>query len=137
MKRTRPSRVSVRAFRSGDALRLRSRGAVVACPGKRPVVVDETADLDRAARSIIQGGAYDNNLLCIAEKEVFVVASVFDALLAAMDRAGAVRLNAREVDALTKVAITQVGEGDHKHDVPAKEYLGQDAAMLAGGSRKR
>ncbi len=111
--------------------------AIVAGPGNPPVVVDETADLDRAARSIIKGAAYDNNLLCIAEKEVFVVEEVFDAMLKAMDRAGAVRLNAREVDALTKVAITQVGEGEHKHDVPAKEYLGQDAAVLARGIGKQ
>lgn len=110
--------------------------AVVAGPGNPPVVVDETADLDRAARCIIQGAAYDNNLLCIAEKEVFVVASVFDAMMAAMDRAGAARLNAREVDAFTKVAITQVGEGEHKHDAPAKEFLGQDAAVLARGIGK-
>jgi aldehyde dehydrogenase len=111
--------------------------AIVAGPGNPPVVVDETADLDRAARSIIQGAAYDNNLLCIAEKEVFVVAEVFDQMMSAMDRAGAVRLNAREVDALTKVAITTVGEGDHKHDVPAKEFLGQDAAVLARGIGKQ
>lgn len=64
-----------------------SKRAIVAGPGNPPVVVDETADLDRAARAIIQGGAYDNNLLCIAEKEVFVVAEVFDAMMAAMDRA--------------------------------------------------
>src|SRR5271168_2975200 len=76
-----------------------SKRAVVAGPGNPPVVVDETADLDRAARAIITGAAYDNNLLCIAEKEVFVVESVFDAMLAAMDRAGAVRLNSREIDA--------------------------------------
>ena len=111
--------------------------AIVAGPGNPPVVVDETADLDRAARSIIAGGAYDNNLLCIAEKEVFVVAEVFDAMMAAMDRAGAVRLNAREVDALTKVAIVRVGEGEHKHDAPAKEFLGQDAAVLARGIGKQ
>ncbi|HVC94550.1 MAG TPA: aldehyde dehydrogenase family protein [Pirellulales bacterium] len=111
--------------------------AIVAGPGNPPVVVDETADLDRAARSIIEGGAYDNNLLCIAEKEVFVVAQVFDAMMAAMDRAGAVRLNAREVDALTKVAIVRVGEGEHKHDAPAKEFLGQDAAVLARGIGKQ
>jgi aldehyde dehydrogenase len=111
--------------------------AIVAGPGNPPVVVDETADLDRAARSIIKGAAYDNNLLCIAEKEVFVVEEVFDAMLKAMERAGAARLNAREVDALTKVAITQVGEGEHKHDVPAKEYLGQDAAVLARGIGKQ
>lgn len=110
--------------------------AVVAGPGNPPVVVDETADLDRAARAIIRGAAYDNNLLCIAEKEVFVVDAVFDQMLAAMDRAGAVRLNSREVDALTSVAITQVGEGQDRHHVPSKEYLGQDAAVLARGIGK-
>jgi aldehyde dehydrogenase len=108
-----------------------SKRAVVAGPGNPPVVVDETADLDRAARSIIQGAAYDNNLLCIAEKEVFVVAEVFDAMMAAMEKAGAVRLNARETEALTKVAIASVGEGKDKHDVPAKDFIGQDAAVLA------
>jgi aldehyde dehydrogenase len=108
--------------------------AVVAGPGNPPVVVDETADLDRAARCIIQGGAYDNNLLCIAEKEVFVVASVFDEMLRAMERAGAVRLNAREVDSLTKAAIVPVGEGEHKHDAASKDFLGQDAAVLARGA---
>ncbi|HEX3656155.1 MAG TPA: aldehyde dehydrogenase family protein [Pirellulales bacterium] len=105
--------------------------AVVAGPGNPPVVVDETADLDRAARAIITGGAYDNNLLCIAEKEVFVVDSVFDAMLAAMERAGAMRLNAGEVEALVRKAITSVGEGEHKHDVAHKDFIGQDAAVLA------
>jgi aldehyde dehydrogenase len=105
--------------------------AVVAGPGNPPVVVDETADLDRAARSIIQGGGYDNNLLCIGEKEVFVVAPVFDKMMAAMERAGAVRLNDREIDRLTSAAIVEVGEGDDRHDAPAKDFLGQDAAVLA------
>ncbi|REK11152.1 MAG: aldehyde dehydrogenase EutE [Planctomycetota bacterium] len=113
-----------------------SKRAIVAGPGNPPVVVDETADLDRAARSIIQGGAYDNNLLCIAEKEVFVVGSVFDAMMAAMERAGAVRLNAREIDTLTRQAITTVGEGDHKHDVAHKDFIGQDAAALAKAAGK-
>ena len=113
-----------------------SKRAIVAGPGNPPVVVDETADLDRAARSIIQGAAYDNNLLCISEKQVFVVDQVFDAMMAAMERAGAVRLSASEVDALTKVAITTVGEGDKKHDVPSRDFLGKDAAVLAAGIGK-
>src|SRR5207249_3161746 len=70
--------------------------AVVAGPGNPPVVVDETADLDNAARSIVEGGAYDNNLLCIGEKEVFAVAAIFDELLAAMSRRNAVRLDAAQ-----------------------------------------
>ncbi len=113
-----------------------AKRAVVAGPGNPPVVVDETAELDRAARAIITGAAYDNNLLCIAEKEVFVVESVFDTMLSAMERAGAVRLCAKEIDALTKVAISSVGDPQagtptHKHDVPAKDFIGKDAAVLA------
>src|SRR4051812_2289141 len=114
-----------------------SKRAIVAGPGNPPVVVDETADLDRAARCIIQGGAYDNNLLCIAEKEVFVVSEVFDEMMSAMERAGAVRLNSREIEALTKVAIAMVGEGEHKHQVAAKDFIGQDAAVLAKAAGKQ
>jgi aldehyde dehydrogenase len=115
----------------GRAAMQQPKRAVVAGPGNPPVVVDETAELDRAARAIIAGASYDNNLLCISEKEVFVVDSVFDAMMAAMERAGAVRLCAKEVDALTKVAIASVGEGADKHDVPAKDFIGKDAAVLA------
>jgi aldehyde dehydrogenase len=111
--------------------------AIVAGPGNPPVVVDETADLDRAARSMITGASYDNNLLCIAEKEVFVVESVFDDLMAAMERAGAVRLSASEIDRLTSVAISSVGEGADKHDVAAKDFLGKDAAVLAQAVGKK
>ena len=108
-----------------------AKRAIVAGPGNPPVVVDETAVLERAARCIIAGGAYDNNLLCIAEKQVFVVERVFDAMMASMERAGAVRLRGAEVDALTKAAIASVGDGDKKHDVPHKDFIGQDAAVLA------
>ena len=103
--------------------------AIVAGPGNPPVVVDETADLDNAARCIIQGGAYDNNLLCIAEKEVFVVESVFDAMMDAMRRAGAVQLNSQQIAQLTSKAIVKVG--DDKHDAACKDFIGQDASVLA------
>jgi len=103
--------------------------AIVAGPGNPPVVVDETADLDHAAACIIRGAAYDNNLLCIAEKEVFVVDSVFDAMMAAMQRAGAVRLNTAQIANLTSKAIVKVG--DDAHDAANKDYIGQDAWKLA------
>jgi aldehyde dehydrogenase len=102
--------------------------AIVAGPGNPPVVVDETADLDNAARSIISGGAYDNNLLCIAEKEVFVVASVFDEMMDAMTRAKAVRLSTDQIAKLTKAAFV-AGEGGKLF--VNKDLLGQDAAVLA------
>ena len=104
--------------------------AIVAGPGNPPVVVDETADLDNAARSIIKGGAYDNNLLCIGEKEVFAVASIFDELLDAMARNNAVRLDAKQIAALTKAAFVPA-EGDKSKLVVNKDFIGQDAAVLA------
>ncbi|MDY0169969.1 MAG: aldehyde dehydrogenase EutE [Thermoguttaceae bacterium] len=108
-----------------------AKRALVAGPGNPPVVVDETADLDRAARCIIYGAAYDNNLLCISEKQVFVVDRVFDAMMAAMGRAGALRLSPAEVDALTRVAIAPPSEETHGHPVANKEFVGRDAADLA------
>ncbi|WP_442511420.1 aldehyde dehydrogenase family protein [Novipirellula sp. SH528] len=103
--------------------------AIVAGPGNPPVVVDETADFDNAARCIIQGASYDNNLLCIAEKEVFVVDSVFDKMMDAMRRAGAVQLNSEQIARLTSKAIVKVG--DDKHDAACKDFIGRDASVLA------
>ena len=75
--------------------------AIVAGPGNPPVVVDATACLENAARSIVTGGAFDNNLLCIGEKQVFAVAQIFDSLMEVMTRHGGFRLTASQVDALT------------------------------------
>ena len=104
--------------------------AIVGGPGNPPVVVDETADLDRAARSIIAGGGFDNNLLCIGEKEVFVVEKVFDRMMTAMARAGAHRLDAGQVDRLTKAAFTW----KDNHHVVNKDLVGKDCAVLAAAA---
>lgn len=102
--------------------------AIVAGPGNPPVVVDETADLDNAARCIVIGASYDNNLLCIGEKEVFAVASIFDELMEAMSRQKAVRLTREQIDALTKAAFVP---GESGKTVVNKDCIGQDAAVLA------
>lgn len=104
--------------------------AIVAGPGNPPVVVDETADLDNAARCIVKGAAYDNNLLCIGEKEVFAVAAIFDELTEAMTRHKAVRLDKKQIEALTKAAFVPAGD-DRSKLIVSKELLGQDAAVLA------
>ena len=113
-----------------------SKRAIVAGPGNPPVVVDETADLDHAARSIIQGGSYDNNLLCIAEKQVFAVDAIFNSLAAAFERAGAIRLDRHQIDLLTREAIVSAGDGPQRHNVPHKDFIGQDAAVLARAAGK-
>jgi len=105
---------------------------IAAGPGNPPVVVDETADLDLAARSIIEGGGFDNNLLCIGEKEIFVVASVADSFIEAMRRAGGYQLDRAAIDRLTQAAFTFDGDGKGCARAHVrKELVGKDIAVLA------
>ncbi|MFP5209574.1 MAG: aldehyde dehydrogenase family protein [Acidobacteriota bacterium] len=107
-------------------------------PGNPPVVVDETADLDYAAKCIIEGAAFDNNLLCIGEKEIFVVASVADAFIAAMRRAGAFQLDAAALERLTRVAFTfEGGGGGCARAHVKKDFVGKDVAVLAAAASVR
>jgi aldehyde dehydrogenase len=106
--------------------------AICAGPGNPPVVVDETADLDLAARSIIQGGGYDNNLLCIGEKQVFVVDKVYRAFIEAFKRAGAHFLNKDQMKKLAgEVFTTKENSSGSSHYVLNRDYVGADASVLA------
>lgn len=104
--------------------------AITAGPGNPPVVVDETADLARAARAIVDGGGFDNNVLCIGEKEVFCVSSVFDALMREMEKIGCVRLDQAQSDALAKKAFTKQGE----HFMANRDFVGRNASVLGEGA---
>jgi aldehyde dehydrogenase len=109
-----------------------SKRVIAAGPGNPPVVVDETADLDAAANSIIQGASFDNNLLCIGEKEVFVVEAVAGAFIAAMQRAGAALLDTRAIAALNAAAFTFTDDGKGRQEPHLKrDLIGKDAAVLA------
>ncbi len=103
--------------------------AIVAGPGNPPVVVDETACLSNAATSIVKGAAFDNNLLCIAEKQVFCVESVFDKLMAKMEQSGGFILNAGQIEALTRQAFVTDPKDGKLH--VNKAFVGKDAAVLA------
>lgn len=111
------------------ALASRKR-AIVAGPGNPCVVVDETACIDGAARSIVQGASYDNNLLCIGEKEVFAVHSIVEPLLAAMAQHGGFRLTDQQFRDL-EAAVFAPAEGGAGKTVLKKEFIGQDPAVLA------
>ena len=104
---------------------------IAAGPGNPPVVVDSTADLDKAARDIIAGASFDNNLLCIGEKEVFVVADVADALMAAMKRAGAVQLDSHQIEKLTQAAFTIEGGAGCGRAHVKRDLIGKDTQVLA------
>lgn len=101
---------------------------VAAGPGNPPVLVDETADLDAAARIIIEGASFDNNILCIAEKEVFVVEQVYDAFLAAMEKAGGVKLPGEQVKQLADKVFSRSDKGNIQIN---RDFIGKNARVLA------
>ena len=107
--------------------------AICAGPGNPPVLVDDTCCTKRAAKAIIEGAAFDNNLLCIGEKEVFVLENTADKLMAQMEQNGAVKLTNAQLDALTKAAFTfKEGQGGGcAHASVNKDYIGKDASVLA------
>lgn len=111
--------------------------AICGGPGNPPVVVDETADIDQAARGIIAGASFDNNVICCDEKEVFAVEKIHDRLLETMERAGAVRIRHHQVTRLEKLILTADREHTQHKWVgkSAKEYLREIDVPFQGDPR--
>lgn len=105
--------------------------AICAGPGNPPVVVDETADLDLAGKQIVFGASFDNNIICVDEKEVFAVASIADKLKAVMLAHGAVELPSYRLKALENL-IFEKFPGPRQHGVVKKQWIGQDAGKILG-----
>jgi acyl-CoA reductase-like NAD-dependent aldehyde dehydrogenase len=109
--------------------------AIGAGAGNPPVVVDDTADLEHAAKSIIDGASFDNNILCIAEKEVFVLDSAADDLIFHMLNNGAYMLDQHQLAKVMSFALEenerQEARGcslDNKREYHvAKKWVGQHA----------
>lgn len=82
--------------------------AIGAGAGNPPVVVDETADIEKAAKDIIDGCSFDNNLPCIAEKEVIAVDSIADYLIFNMNQNGAYQITDKDLlDRLVKLVLDE------------------------------
>lgn len=96
--------------------------ALAAGPGNPPVIVDETADISKSAIHITNGASFDNNLLCIGEKEVFVVQEVADKLIDEMVKNGCYLAKGREATAVADL-VTEDGK-------PNKDYIGKDASYI-------
>jgi aldehyde dehydrogenase len=107
--------------------------AICAGPGNPPVFVDDTCCPTRAAKAIISGASFDNNLLCIGEKQVFVLEQVADKLMQKMSENGAVKLNPSQLEKLTKAAFTITpGQGGGCAQAHTnKDYIGKDPSVLA------
>lgn len=100
--------------------------AIGAGAGNPPVIVDDTADIEKAGADIVKGASFDNNLPCIAEKECFVLSNVADRLIDSMCKNGAYLLKGDQIEKLKKVALV---EKDGKYDIN-KKWVGKDAGKF-------
>lgn len=90
--------------------------------GNPPALVDETADIPKAALDIINGCTFDNNLPCIAEKEIVAVAQIADELFYHLSQNGGYAINKEQQDALANVVLTPKGLN--------RKCVGRDAKTL-------
>lgn len=98
--------------------------AIGAGAGNPPVVVDETADIEKAAGDIVAGCSFDNNVPCTAEKEVFAVDSICDYLIHYMKANGAYEI---QDPALLKRLVDMVTT---EKGGPETEFVGKSARFI-------
>ena len=103
--------------------------AVCAGPGNPPAVVDETADIEQAGRDIVLGASFDNNIICIDEKEPIAVDSIADELKAAMCRHGAFEITTDQLNQLMKSIFVEIPPRG-KHGMMNKDFIGKNASVL-------
>ena len=99
--------------------------AIAAGPGNPPVVVDETADIKQAAEGVIAGHSIDNNIVCIAEKELIAVQDIADLLKRELLSRTAVEVSGRDLKKLEKLIITP---DDHVN----RNYVGKNPSVILG-----
>ncbi|KAA5607066.1 aldehyde dehydrogenase EutE [Roseospira marina] len=98
--------------------------AIGAGAGNPPVVVDETADIEKAARDIVNGCSFDNNLPCTAEKELIAVDQIADFLIHCMKGCGAYHVtDPAVVQKLEALVLTEKG-------TPNTGFVGKNAQYI-------
>jgi acyl-CoA reductase-like NAD-dependent aldehyde dehydrogenase len=103
--------------------------AIAAGPGNPPTVVDQTADIEKAAKDIVSGASFDNNIICVDEKTTIVVDTVADRLVQHMSAVGAYRLKEHELKRLERVIFREMG-APNKPGVINPAFIGKDAAVI-------
>ncbi len=100
------------------------RRGIGAGAGNPPALVDATADIRKAAGDIVDGCTFDNNLPCIAEKEIVAVKEIADELMHYMvSEQGCYPINKQQQDAFTQIVLDKKG-------APARDCVGKSAKML-------
>jgi len=119
-----------------DAVLKSGKRGIGAGAGNPPVLVDETADLQKAALHIINGATFDNNLPCIAEKAIVAVEEIADELMRFMVNENCYHATAAEIAKLEKVVFVTDTRADNVHNersIPKalnRNCVGKSAADL-------
>ncbi len=108
------------------ALLSSGKKAIGAGAGNPPVIVDDTADVYKAAKDIVGGSRFDNNLPCIAEKECFAFRNIADILISEMQKHGAYLLKGADIDRLMELCLVNK---NGKYDIN-KKWVGKDAVKF-------
>ena len=105
--------------------------AIGAGAGNPPVIVDDTADIAKAGKDILDGCTFDNNLPCIAEKEVFAFRNIADELISVMLRNGAYQINANQAKQLADIVLVNKTDKNGKTKlIVNRDCVGRDADVL-------
>ncbi len=111
-----------------NALLRSGKKCIGAGAGNPPVIVDETADLELAAKKIYEGASFDNNILCFAEKEVFVVKPGFSKFMELIEKEGAYILSPEQTERLVSVCLQKKKDGNGFE--VNKTWVGQNASKI-------
>lgn len=103
--------------------------AICAGPGNPPVVVDETADIDEAARGIIKGASFDNNIICTDEKNIIAVDAIAERLVSALRGLGCRILSPDELARLEKVIFSEPVKSGKPTGLN-KKLIGQNPSVI-------
>lgn len=102
---------------------------IAAGAGNPPVVVDETADIEKAAQKIVYGASFDNNIICADEKVAIVVSSVADKLISAMQKHNAVLITAEQAKKLEPILLPKIDQNGK--GTVSRDWVGRDACKIA------
>jgi len=107
-----------------DVVLRSGKKAIGAGAGNPPVLVDETANIRKAAQCIVDGASVNNNIFCICEKEAVVVQEIYDTLIKFMQETGKVYLlSPEEAERVTKLVMTAEGKIN-------TSYIGKDVQII-------
>lgn len=97
-------------------------------PGNVPVFVERTADIELAAKRIVQGKAFDNGVICASEQAVVVEGCIYEKTIAELKKQGCYFLSSSEKAIMDK--FIQLPNGSLNTKIVGK--FAKEIAEMAG-----